>query len=186
MPRGDAPRSRLVACALALFSRHGVAGTSLRMIADELGVTKAAVYYHFRTKEDIVREVLAPAFDNFARLLEEAAERRPEDRPGALVAGLARQAVAHRDLYAIVLQDVTAAQLRRESPEHLATFRRLRDTLAGPEPTPDALVRAAIFLSGLMGPAVDPDVADLGDAELEAAIMTAGDKLLGTPVAVSR
>ena len=40
--------------ALKLISEHGVSGTSLQMIADEMGVTKAAVYRQFKTKEEIV------------------------------------------------------------------------------------------------------------------------------------
>ena len=43
--------------ALALFAEHGVSGTSLQMIADAVGITKAAVYHQFRTKEQIVLAV---------------------------------------------------------------------------------------------------------------------------------
>ncbi|WP_460725509.1 TetR/AcrR family transcriptional regulator [Nocardia heshunensis] len=39
---------------MELFSERGYEKTSLREIAERLGVTKAALYYHFRTKEDIV------------------------------------------------------------------------------------------------------------------------------------
>jgi AcrR family transcriptional regulator len=152
------------------------------MIATELGVTKAAVYYHYPAKEDIVRAVLAPAFGGFQVLLDEAAAVPQERRAGDLVDGLARQAVTHRELYAVVLQDVTAAQLRRESPDHRDVFRRLRDTLAGPSPDADRLIRAAVFLSGLMGPAVDPDVARLDDHALERAIARAGRGALGLEV----
>ena len=45
---------RVITAALALFAEHGVAGTSLQMIADRMGVTKAAVYHKFKTKEEIV------------------------------------------------------------------------------------------------------------------------------------
>ena len=179
MPRGDSSSEKIRSCALALFSRHGVAGTSLQMIATELGVTKAAIYHHFRAKEDIVRAVLAPAFDGFQAVLDAAARTEPPKRADLVITGLARQAVAHRELYAVVLQDVTAGQLRRESPAHLNTFEQLRDTLAGPAADDDARVRASIFLSGLMGPAVDPDIRLLDDATLERAITQAGRGLLG-------
>jgi AcrR family transcriptional regulator len=52
-PRGDT-RARILDVALELFSEHGYEQTSLREIADRLGVTKAALYYHFKTKDDIV------------------------------------------------------------------------------------------------------------------------------------
>jgi AcrR family transcriptional regulator len=53
-PRGDT-RQRIQSVALELFAEHGYEKTSLREIAERLGVTKAALYYHFKSKEDIVR-----------------------------------------------------------------------------------------------------------------------------------
>jgi AcrR family transcriptional regulator len=47
-------RSRIQQVALELFVEQGYEKTSLREIAERLGVTKAALYYHFKTKEDIV------------------------------------------------------------------------------------------------------------------------------------
>jgi AcrR family transcriptional regulator len=51
--RGDT-RSRLRELALQLFAEQGYEKTSLREIAEQLGVTKAALYYYFKSKEDIV------------------------------------------------------------------------------------------------------------------------------------
>jgi AcrR family transcriptional regulator len=48
-------RERIQSVALELFAEHGYQQTSLREIAERLGVTKAALYYHFKSKEDIVR-----------------------------------------------------------------------------------------------------------------------------------
>ncbi len=47
-------RDKIQAVALELFAEHGYDKTSLREIAERLDVTKAALYYHFKTKEDIV------------------------------------------------------------------------------------------------------------------------------------
>jgi len=47
-------RSRIQEVALELFTEQGYEATSLREIAERLGVTKAALYYHFKTKDDIV------------------------------------------------------------------------------------------------------------------------------------
>lgn len=47
-------RGRIQEVALELFAEQGYDSTSLREIADRLGVTKAALYYHFRSKEEIV------------------------------------------------------------------------------------------------------------------------------------
>src|SRR4029079_5029144 len=49
---------RTIDVALELFADHGVGGTSLQMIADAVGVTKAAIYHQFATKEAIVIGVI--------------------------------------------------------------------------------------------------------------------------------
>src|SRR5262245_63275236 len=54
--RGDT-RGRIQHVALELFAEQGYERTSLREIAERLGVTKAALYYHFKSKEDIVRSL---------------------------------------------------------------------------------------------------------------------------------
>jgi AcrR family transcriptional regulator len=53
IPR-PAAQSRILVAALDLFVDQGVSGTSLQMIADSLGVTKAAVYQQFRTKNETI------------------------------------------------------------------------------------------------------------------------------------
>jgi AcrR family transcriptional regulator len=51
-------RARILQVALELFVAQGYEKTSLREIAERLGVTKAALYYHFKTKEDIARSIV--------------------------------------------------------------------------------------------------------------------------------
>jgi AcrR family transcriptional regulator len=53
MSRGNT-RQRIQDVALELFAQRGYEKTSLREIAEHLDVTKAALYYHFKSKEDIV------------------------------------------------------------------------------------------------------------------------------------
>src|SRR5580692_6586102 len=55
-PRGST-RERILDVALDLFNEHGYDKTSLREIAERLGFTKAALYYHFERKEDILLEL---------------------------------------------------------------------------------------------------------------------------------
>src|ERR1700746_3321016 len=50
----SAAQTRILDAALQLIAVHSVGGTSLQMIADAIGVTKAAVYHQFKTKEQIV------------------------------------------------------------------------------------------------------------------------------------
>lgn len=65
--RGGGTRQRIQDVALELFTEHGYEKTSLREIAEHLQVTKAALYYHFRTKEDIVISI----FEDLDRPLQE-------------------------------------------------------------------------------------------------------------------
>jgi AcrR family transcriptional regulator len=55
-PRGST-RERILDVALELFNEQGYDKASLREIAERLGVTKAALYYHFERKEDILMEL---------------------------------------------------------------------------------------------------------------------------------
>src|ERR1700730_9117216 len=50
-------RERILDVAIDLFTEQGFDGTSLRQIAEQLGVTKAALYYHFESKDDILMAV---------------------------------------------------------------------------------------------------------------------------------
>ncbi|MFF1342636.1 MULTISPECIES: TetR/AcrR family transcriptional regulator [unclassified Streptomyces] len=60
-------RQRIQDVALELFAEQGYEKTSLREIAERLEVTKAALYYHFKTKEDIIISV----FEDLTRPIDE-------------------------------------------------------------------------------------------------------------------
>jgi len=77
--RGDT-RARIQQVALELFAEHGYERTSLREIAERLGVTKAALYYHFKSKEDIVRSFTEDYFDRLDALIEWGQGQPPSAR----------------------------------------------------------------------------------------------------------
>ncbi|MFH5877388.1 TetR/AcrR family transcriptional regulator [Arthrobacter sp. NA-172] len=58
VPPLSGTRENIQAVALRLFSEQGYESTSMRQIAEELGFTKAALYYHFKSKEDILRALM--------------------------------------------------------------------------------------------------------------------------------
>ena len=62
-------RVRILDAALQLFTEHGFDGTTLQEIADRLGFTKAALYYHFRSKDDLLQALIAPAVGELDALL---------------------------------------------------------------------------------------------------------------------
>ncbi|WP_169983261.1 MULTISPECIES: TetR/AcrR family transcriptional regulator [unclassified Microbispora] len=71
-------RSRIQEVAIRLFTEQGYEATSLREIAEALGVTKAALYYHFRTKEDIVASLVEDRIKALDELIAWA-NRHPRD-----------------------------------------------------------------------------------------------------------
>src|SRR5579875_3618444 len=67
-PRGTM-RERILDVSLELFNEQGYDKTSLREIAERLEVTKAALYYHFERKEDIVRSLIDDYFGQIDDLI---------------------------------------------------------------------------------------------------------------------
>src|SRR3954447_11175606 len=99
-------RERVLEAALELFAEHGVSGTSLQMIADRIGVTKAAVYHQFHSKEEIVLGVLGPAMESLQGSLEGAEQREtPKARREAMLSAVVDIAVGNRRLAAILRAD---------------------------------------------------------------------------------
>ncbi|MEU9356121.1 helix-turn-helix domain-containing protein [Streptomyces griseoloalbus] len=107
-------RQRIQDVALELFAEQGYEKTSLREIAEHLDVTKAALYYHFKTKE----EILVGIFEDLSRPLEEliAWGRR---QPHTLET---KQEIIRRYSEALM----GAAPLFRFMQENQATIRELR------------------------------------------------------------
>ncbi len=73
-----AARQRLAKAAVSLFTQKGYAATTVREIVEAAGVTKPALYYHFKSKEGIYLETLGEAMQEFESLVEAFA---PGDEP---------------------------------------------------------------------------------------------------------
>lgn len=178
----SAPQRRIIAAALDLFAQHGVSGTSLQMIADSIGVTKAAVYHQFKTKDEIV---LAAAELDMARLASvlDAAEAE-EDRSTALdvlLTQLIDLALEHRRMISMLHGDPV---MRRLVDEH-EPFRRLMDRLyrllAGDDPDDDGRIPAAVLSAAISGAMVHPLLADLDDDTLRAKFLDLARRFLDLP-----
>jgi AcrR family transcriptional regulator len=77
---GSETRAEILRVALALFTEKGFASTSTRDIAEALGITKSALYYHFRSKDAIVTSLVQQRLRELDELLEwvEAQPRTPD------------------------------------------------------------------------------------------------------------
>ncbi len=66
---GESTRQRIVEIALELFATRGYERTSMREIAERLGVTKTALYYHFESKESLLEAIGRPFVDSIEAIL---------------------------------------------------------------------------------------------------------------------
>jgi AcrR family transcriptional regulator len=174
-PRGLA-RGRVLEAA---FAEHGVHGTSLQMIADRVGVSKAAVYYQFHSKEDIALEVLRPSIEDIARFIR-IADALPDaqQRRAVAVSGLIEMVVRHRKLAVMFYGDPAIDQLVMGEPEFKAVSDRLRELLEGPNPNDLDRIAFSVFFSGVGKAAADPELTDIDDAELHRALLDLSGRIL--------
>lgn len=90
MPTESSGRDTILDTAAKLFSQQGYTGVSIRNIAQACGVTNAALYYHFKSKEDLFLAMLQRDHEKVMRSLQEAA-----DGPGDLRADLTQLVAAY-------------------------------------------------------------------------------------------
>ncbi|OHV45700.1 TetR family transcriptional regulator [Parafrankia soli] len=170
----------MLAVALELFARNGVSGTSIQMIADELGVTKAAVYFQFNAKEDLLRAMVAPTLEDLRRVAEAAeARHRPTDQVATALAGMVDMIIKNSRLNAVVLADPAVSRLAREDPILRDLVARLDRILAGPEPDVEALVTTVMVGGGLLAATTDPRLADLDKDVLRRQLLNTARRMLG-------
>ncbi len=174
------PRSRLLGAALELYAQFGVDGTSLQMIADRLGVTKAAVYHQFHSKDEILVAVLEPLLQDLRALVEHAQGQRGRTAQlEATLAGVVDLAVRHRRLSALLEAD-PAVQALDGLPQEIASLNeRIGLLLLGPDPDPGAVVTGAMLGSALMMTGRNPKLAAVGDDELRRHMLTTARRMLG-------
>ncbi|WP_433360483.1 TetR/AcrR family transcriptional regulator [Actinoplanes sp. CA-142083] len=176
--RPGTARERLLAAALDLFAEHGVSGTSLQMIADRLGVTKAAVYHQFPTKDEIVLAVIDPALERLEPIAEHAeAQRGHTARRDTVLAGVVDLVVEYRRVSSTLSFDPVVVRLVR-SHHALRSLQRIRRLLGGTAPDPGSRVRMAVLSGGLIMAGADPAVAGLDDEDFRDHLLAAARRIL--------
>jgi len=75
--RGADTKAEIHKVAIELFTERGYEATSLREIAERLGITKAALYYHYSSKESIVRSIFEAHLEALDELTTWAREQPP-------------------------------------------------------------------------------------------------------------
>jgi AcrR family transcriptional regulator len=182
--RGDT-RTRIQQVALELFAEQGYEKTSLREIAGRLDVTKAALYYHFKSKEDIARSLVEDYFGQIDALITWA-RTQPRTAP-------TRREIMRRYL-AIVAEGSEAFRMLRQNQAAVnglaaakgrgELFRErmsaLIEQLTEPGASADDRLRAAMALGGVsVGWMFFADQVD-DRSKLSAAVLAIACDLAGT------
>jgi len=160
-PRGST-RERILDVALELFSERGYDKTSLREIADRLGITKAALYYHFDRKEDILLELHLRLHRLGRDILEQLGRPDAGETAAAwpdLIDEFIDEVLANRDLFVLHQRNQNAFEQLAGNERHRAenedVEERFRRFLANPAIPLAQRVRMACsigaVLTALMG-----------------------------------
>jgi AcrR family transcriptional regulator len=142
-------RAQILDAARRLFVRQGYQHTSIREIAEQLGMTKTAVLYHFPTKADILAAVAEPFIDDLAAAVERSTTR------DEVFEGMLDVYLRHRTL----LRDNVVHDLALLAHASVATrmtelMSAANHAAAGPNPTLREKVRAAQAIAALSDPVI--------------------------------
>jgi AcrR family transcriptional regulator len=173
-------KARIQAVARELFARQGVQQTSLRDIADQLGITKPALYYHFDSREALVRSIVAPLVEELEAFIV-AHEAGPRPEPRALLADHFELLFRNREVLLFLVQNLALLAELDLATRMLEWRRRLMTLLIGPDPSLAARIRAIVAIGGMSDCAVELAHAPL--EQVKPAALEAACAALGLPAA---
>lgn len=142
-------RSRILATALELIAEKGFAATTTRELSERLGFTKAGLYYHFRTKEDLLVALVEPGIAQFRELL-----NRPlrADRAGRrkLLDGYVTVVLDNLNLSQVLSREPAVGHIDRLRSLTQPLYAELIDRLlSGKNLDAAAVARAYVALGGI-------------------------------------
>lgn len=172
-------RQRFIDAAIRLFTQHSFAGTSLQMIADEVGVTKAAVYHHFHTREELLASVVEPLQAELRASVEAAeALRGRHARADRLLTGFVGIVVRNHDLMSVLAGDPGVVEMMRSNSELSDLIDRQIQLLADVEPGPGGRIKAAVVTGGIAR-AIGPRTLELDEDTIRHHLIETGRRTLG-------
>jgi AcrR family transcriptional regulator len=178
-------RSAIRDVALELFAMHGFVNTSLREIAERLGMTKAALYYHYPSKQALLLAIIEPLIAEWKSVTDKTAGLEHTTSNVHLVLDDCLDVMLrHRSIAGLFARDAPAIfeAIGRMYEELLDIHTRLHTWLAGPSPTNAELVRA-MAATEVLGTALgwSPALRDTSDAEMRAVLLDAASAVLRLP-----
>jgi AcrR family transcriptional regulator len=176
--QAERTRQQILETAQRLFAELGYDATSLQMIADEMGLTKAAVYYHFRAKSEILHAAIQPGIQRLKALLDEtAAIRGRRARIEHLMNSFVDLLVQNRH-YAVMAVTDPAPKRDELDGKPEALRQRALTLLFGDNPTGAEQLSLSVMFRL---PKCLPDLVDLTDEELREALQTTVARILRVP-----
>ena len=175
----SAAQARIISAALELFACNGVGGTSLQMIADAIGVTKAAVYHQYNTKDEIVLAAARAELEMVDAVVR-AAEAKPTraEARKTMITGMVDLAVAHRRTASVVLNDPLIVRFFAEQESFRPVMDRMSRVLMGDSTGHETRVSTAMLTAAISGTVIHPLVAGLDDEELRSQLQRLAERLL--------
>jgi AcrR family transcriptional regulator len=175
-------REQIKTVALELFVERGYEGTSLRKVSERLGITKAAVYYHFRSKEDILASLIEDSLADVDALI-----RWGRHQPAGSVT---RMEVLRRYSEMLSGRSAELARFMQQAPavidemalgmEAQTRIAGLIELLTAPGDPVTSRLRARVALATvLIGAKSDPELPS--DADWRSAILTIAAEVLTPP-----
>jgi AcrR family transcriptional regulator len=145
-------RARIKDVALELFTEQGYDATSLREIAERLGVTKAALYYHFKSKEEIVESFSADHLRKIEALVAwgHTLPQTPESRRQFIIRYATElQTGRHHELMRFFHQNQPAVRHTNSGNKMKEGLLSIAAFLAGKDAAPETRLRAALSIMSL-------------------------------------
>ncbi|WP_433824679.1 TetR/AcrR family transcriptional regulator [Actinoplanes sp. CA-015351] len=148
MPRSRSTETadRIRSAALELIAEKGVHQVSLREIAERVGVTKPALYYHFASRDDLVRSLVQPFIDDVEIAL---APFGPGVSARELLGAYFDVTYRHRDITAMIMREPSILAVVDLASAVGEWRQRMVSLLVGPSPAVADLVRAQMAIGGL-------------------------------------
>jgi AcrR family transcriptional regulator len=172
---------RIARLALARFRVGGFVGTSIADLAGALGVSKAAIYYHYRSKDALLHRLVDPLVDAIDACID------AHDTPAAsartvrqLLAAYLAVLIAHREVVPLVATDVAVLNHPTIGPRLRAQNQRLRTLLVAPDTSESAMVRAEAALGAIWRPLIAEPQLDLTNAAHQHTLIDAAVATLQT------
>lgn len=151
--------------AAELFSANGFAGTSMSDLAEKLGLSKAAIYHYFESKESIFQTLLQSSNEDLEALIVKH-KKFPSSslETTAILREFAEFMLSHRDVVRLALSEMKA-DVTAQGPHGHQSMLRLQELLEGKKPTSESKMRARIAMGIIFLGIVPPPHAHLPEDE---------------------